>query len=177
MAHHDDIALPRPALISVAALVLLSLVFAAFARLTDVGTTRNPTSAPVLEASLTFEDRADGAVVVYHDGTRDVVEVYAPGTNGFIRGVLRGMARERMLRGVGPEPPFVLTRWVDGRHTLRDAATGRHVELDPFGPTNVGVFARLLVSATSGPQQEDHDTTAESALGEIASTVAARTEP
>ena len=67
-----------------------------------------------------------------------------PGTNGFIRGVLRGLARDRKLQRIGTEPPFRLTRWVDGRLSLDDPATGRRIELGAFGPTNAAAFAGLL---------------------------------
>jgi len=85
--------------------------------------------------------------MVYAASGGDVVEVLEPGTNGFVRGVLRGLARDRKLRGIGPQPPFELTRWTDGRLSLTDTATGREIELDAFGPTNVGAFARLLTAA------------------------------
>ena len=32
----------------------------------------------------------------------------------------------------------------DGRLTLADPATGARIDLEAFGPTNAGVFARLL---------------------------------
>ena len=73
-----------------------------------------------------------------------MVEVLPPGTNGFARGVMRGMARERHSREIGSEPPFRLTRWSDGRLSLDDPATGRRIELDAFGPTNTAVFAHLM---------------------------------
>jgi putative photosynthetic complex assembly protein len=152
MSHLDsDKTLPKPALLGMAGLVLLSLLLAGSARLTGVGTTENPESEPVIETALTFEDRSDGAVVVHRHDTGEVVEVYEPGTNGFVRGVLRGMARERRMHEVDAGPPFLVTRWADGRHTLSDPSTGRTIELDPFGPSNVGVFARLLVAANAVP--------------------------
>ena len=65
--------------------------------------------------------------------------VVAPGTNGFLRGVLRGLARERKLERSAIEPPFRLTRWADGRLSLEDPATGRRIDdLEAFGPTNDG---------------------------------------
>ena len=76
-----------------------------------------------------------------------LVDVLAPGTNGFVRGVLRGLVRERRADRVGPQPPFRLTRWADGRLSLDDPSTGRHVDLEVFGPTNSGAFAQILLSA------------------------------
>jgi len=74
------------------------------------------------------------------------VDVVAPGTNGFLRGTLRGLARERKRQGIGPEAPFRLTAHDDGRLTLADPATGRRVDLESFGPTNAAVFSQLLVA-------------------------------
>jgi putative photosynthetic complex assembly protein len=70
--------------------------------------------------------------------------VVPPGTNGFLRGVLRGMARARRNEHVGEEPPFTLTRWADGQMTLADPQTGQRISLEVFGPTNARPFAQLL---------------------------------
>ena len=72
--------------------------------------------------------------------------VLPPGSNGFIRGVMRGLARERMLHGIDAAPPFRLIRWADGRLSLEDTATGRLIDLAAFGPTNAQAFARLLTA-------------------------------
>jgi len=69
------------------------------------------------------------------------------GEHGFIRSVMRGMARERRAQDVGHEPPFRLMRWSDGRITLDDPQTGRWVALDAFGPDNAGAFGALLRKA------------------------------
>ena len=61
-----------------------------------------------------------------------------------MRGALRALARERKKRGLGPEQPFELIARKDGRLTLHDPATGVRIDLESFGPTNAGVFARLL---------------------------------
>jgi len=106
-----------------------------------VGTLALP-DAPVLEAvDLVFADRADGAVVVSGGGTETVLD---PGTNGFVRGVLRGLARDRRARGIGADEPFRLMRRADGRLALEDPATGRVLDLSAFGPTNTEAFARLM---------------------------------
>jgi hypothetical protein len=40
--------------------------------------------------------------------------------------------------------PFELIARVDGRVTLFDPSTGQRVDLESFGPTNTGEFARFL---------------------------------
>jgi putative photosynthetic complex assembly protein len=77
------------------------------------------------------------------------VALLAPGTNGFIRGVLRGLARERRQHNVGAEPPFRLTRWDNGHLSLEDPQTGRRIELGSFGPTNAEAFSRLLARGSA----------------------------
>jgi putative photosynthetic complex assembly protein len=74
------------------------------------------------------------------------VATIAPETNGFVRGVLRGMFRTRKLESLGHDARFRLAREADGRLTLQDPQTGRQVELDSFGPTNSAAFADLLVA-------------------------------
>jgi len=141
-AHGDRI--PRPAIIGAAGLVLVTILAAAGARLTGMGTVEVPPSTAVGSRALTFEDAPDGSVLVRDPAAGEVLHVVAPGTNGFLRGVLRGLARERKLRGVGPEPAFVLTRWADGRLTLEDPETERRLYLGPFGSDNVKIFVELL---------------------------------
>jgi len=143
---------PRGALLAAAGLIVTSLALVGASRLSGVGAMENPTSEPVQQRSLQFEDRENGAVAIYAVG-RDgkPLEVLEPGTNGFVRSVVRGLVRERRREGLGREPGFRLTRWADGRISLDDLATGRRIELDAFGPTNAGAFAELLL-AEATPQ-------------------------
>lgn len=139
--------LPRPALIGAGLLIGLTLVAAAGARWSGVGTTHLPPAQEVGVVELRFLDRADGAVEVRTADDDQVVAVLDPGTNGFARGVLRGMARERRSRGVDATPPFRLVRWSDGRLSLEDPSTQREIALEAFGPTNSGAFAELFTLA------------------------------
>lgn len=145
-------ALPRGALIGAGTLVLASLLMVATARLTGYGPAKPPVSAAVAQADLRFEDRADGAVLIYSPRTNQLLDTLAPGTNGFVRGVLRGLVRERRADHIGPTPPFRLTRWADGRLSLDDPSTGRHVDLEVFGPTNAGAFADILIASTASKE-------------------------
>ncbi len=139
-----DFGFPRAPLIVAVAMVGLSLAGAVAGRL---GATAAPaqTGAPLAARDLVFEDRADGAVVARAAGSLREVEVFE-GENGFLRGTLRGLARTRKSEQIGRTAPFHLARWPDGRLTLDDPATGRHVELLAFGATNAAVFAHLLVA-------------------------------
>ncbi len=112
------------------------------------GRITGPTSEPergraVAARDLRFEDRADGAVLIYDGNSTTPFEV-VEGQNGFLRGTLRGLARTRRSEGLDSSQPFHLAAWSDGRLTLDDPATGRHVELEAFGHTNAGVFAHML---------------------------------
>ena len=49
---------------------------------------------------LTFEDSADGAVLIFRADDHNLVRTVHPGESGFVRVVMRGMARERQLAGV-----------------------------------------------------------------------------
>jgi putative photosynthetic complex assembly protein len=147
-------ALPRGVLAGAGLLLGLALITTVGARVSGIGTTRMPGAQTVTVVELRFLDRADGAVVVQQAADGHVIEVLPPGTNGFARGVLRGLARDRRLQHLGAGPPFRLVRWSDGRLSLEDPATGRHVNLEAFGPTNAQVFADLLVASRQPPAQE-----------------------
>lgn len=98
------------------------------------------------QRSLHFEDRPNGDIAVIDAGTRLEVAQFQ-GEQGFVRGALRALARERRRHEMGPEQPFELTGHVNGRVTLRDPATGMRLNLESFGPTNAAVFSRLQSAA------------------------------
>lgn len=140
--HHPSDTIPRGLLIAAAAMLLLVTTTVAATRWSGTAI-RAPDASAVVVLPLRFEDRADGAVAVVHAQTGELIEAIT-GQAGFVRGTLRGLARERKRNGVGPEPAFELIARADGRLTLSDPTTGRLVDLESFGPVNAGVFARLL---------------------------------
>lgn len=144
----SDPKVPRAALFGAAVLVTTSLLMAGVARLTGYVPDQPPPSTVVESYDLRFEDRADGAVLVYDDSSGELAYTVQPSTNGFIRGVLRGLVRDRRADHVGRTPPFRLTHWANGRLSLDDPSTGRHIDLEVFGPTNAGAFADILVAAS-----------------------------
>ena len=143
---HVDAGLPRVPLMAAGALALMTLLAVSLVQLTGVGAVRVPDAAEASVREFRFEDRANGSIVILDARNNHLVETVAPESNGFLRGTMRGLARERKRQGVGPEVPFRLVGRADGRLTLQDPGTGRRVDLESFGPTNAAAFAKLMAS-------------------------------
>lgn len=146
--------LTPPPIVGAGLLLVAVLAVVAAARLVHAPRVAEAPAAVVVERTLRFEDRADGAVLVIdvEHPERNRVLPAGSGTDGFLRATLRTMARERHRQGVGAEPPFKLSALADGRVVLEDPSTGRRVDLEAFGPTNVQRFARLLESPSTAPR-------------------------
>lgn len=148
---HADL-LPRGALVAAGSLVLFAFTVTATVRLAHIAPVASPASLratthveAVATRNLRFVDRRDGAVVIEDADKGDTASVIEPGQQtGFIRGVMRGLARDRRMRGIGGQPPFRLELWGDGELSLTDSATGRSVELTAFGSSNRSAFVALL---------------------------------
>ena len=132
--------------LTVVGLLLAGLVGAAGLARQDTSRTEVPTSRPVLVRDLTFRDRPDGGVDVLDAANGRLLET-VEGQAGFLRATLRGLAQQRRREDIGSADPFRLTAWADGRLTLDDPDTRRHIELEAFGGTNEAVFAELLPGA------------------------------
>jgi putative photosynthetic complex assembly protein len=141
---------PRGALIGAGTLIAFALAMAIVGRMNGPDTSL--ASVPqIAHRDLRFSDRADGGITVTNAETGAVVAVVAREHDNFLRATMRGLALQRERSGLGPETPFVLTRWADGRLTLTDPTNHRVLELEAFGETNEATFATLLTS--SGPTQ------------------------
>lgn len=142
--HSHDMTFPKVPLYAAGALIVIAVLLVMGVRVTGLGELRTPQMDVVAERMLQFQDHPDGSISVKDANTDAVIERIEPGTNGFLRGTLRGLARDRWRDGIGREPSFRLTGRSDGRLLLEDPATGRLVDLGSFGPTNAAVFARYL---------------------------------
>jgi putative photosynthetic complex assembly protein len=123
-------------------IIAFSLISVGLIRITGNGPDQLAATV-ALERSLRFEDRPDGAVAVI-DGNTGALLTMVRGEQGFVRGTLRALTRERYSRNIGSGPPFLLIARTNGRLTLSDPATGEHIDLESFGPTNMAEFARFL---------------------------------
>lgn len=142
-AIHEPV-VPRGGIFAAAALILFALAAVTTVRLTGVGGAHFTLPAAVESRDLRFEDGEKGSVLVFDANDGRLVDTLAPGSNGFIRVVMRGLARERRLGDIGAQPPFRLTRYAGGQITLTDTSTGKQIDLGAFGSTNTEAFARLM---------------------------------
>jgi putative photosynthetic complex assembly protein len=138
---------PKSILLGAATIMLLTFVAAM------VSTPERPNAPdplrPVASAQLplSFIDNPDGSISVLDGVSRQPRHLIQPASNGFLRVIMRGLARERRIAGHGPEVPFLLYRAkTDQRLILEDPATGRAIGLDAFGHSNAAVFAALLTT-------------------------------
>ncbi|MBP2494415.1 putative photosynthetic complex assembly protein [Methylobacterium sp. PvP062] len=137
---------PAPALLMIGggALMGFTMLAVLIGRSEKVGLVALPPANVVERLEFRAEDQVDGSIALRDVADRHIVAWIRPGEDGFLRGTLRGLAQARQREGLGPEKPFSLTRYDDGRLALADEATGRQVPLEAFGSTNAGAFARLM---------------------------------
>lgn len=154
--HHHDMSFPREALWGATGLVVLALVGTVAVRMGVLPEVANPqamraeTQAKVVQSrDLLFLD-VEGDVVVKDLAGATVAVIRPESEQGFVRGVMRGLARERRLREAPVETPFRLQLWSDSGLTLTDLATGRQIELGGFGDTNRAAFAVMLPEGGQG---------------------------
>lgn len=158
---------PRGALIGGALLVGATLLFVGGMRLTHTAPMAQvpAPSQAAFTRDLKFADTDSGDVVVTavdEPGGPHRIAVLPPGTNGFLRSVMRGLVQARKIDDIGRDQPFKLSRLRDGQLVISDPTTGRRVYLRAFGPTNVAAFAQLL---DTGPDKHPRSASAAGPTG------------
>jgi putative photosynthetic complex assembly protein len=150
--HHHGEQLPRVALIGASACVIITLLLTGavslglMAKPATMSERRSEQRISIVsQRDLLFLDQADGSVLIRDVANDQTAATMLPGSNsGFIRGVMRGLARDRHLRDLSGDKPFRLTLWSNQNLSLTDLATKRTIELNGFGDTNRAAFAALL---------------------------------
>jgi putative photosynthetic complex assembly protein len=142
-AQPDRDVFPRHALWAGAAVLALTLAGVGLYRLSPAAAARALDAPAVAQRALIFRDLPDGGVAIVDAASGRTLDT-AHGEQGFLRGTLRAMARERRLQGAGADAPLQLIARADGRLTLADASTGARIDLESFGSTNAAVFAQWL---------------------------------
>jgi putative photosynthetic complex assembly protein len=141
-AHAPDEVIPRRAVMAGLAALGLTFMGVASVRLSGAPI-REPDARTLAVRELRFLDRPDGGIEVIDAADGRTLDVMR-GEQGFLRGTLRGLVRERKRRGLAGAQPLQLIARADGRLTLIDASTGERIDLESFGPTNAAVFAQWL---------------------------------
>ena len=106
--------LPATPLIFAIALICSALAVAWGARISGVGTTHLDYTRAAATRDLLFEDAASGSVLVRDATSQQQIGQIVPGSDGFVRAVMRNLARERLISGGTKTMPFTLTRWENG---------------------------------------------------------------
>jgi len=138
--------IPRVILRAIGSLVILSVVLVAWARYTGMEPAASPPADRAVHTEVPIRIEAEGLarVTVRNAETGAVVAELSEAEGGFIAGVERAYARQRMLAGLPEDAPVRLVRWDDGKLSLIDPATGWRAELHGFGRDNTQAFARLF---------------------------------
>ncbi len=131
----------------VGAAVIMTVATVAALRLSGFTPDTSIDSPLVDEVFLRFVDVEAGEVHVYEHTSDSRIATLEPAKDSFIRGVMRGMARERRSRDIGMRPPFRLALFGDGSMIVEDPSVDMHVNLVAFGPTNIGSFHTLMTQA------------------------------
>lgn len=150
MSRNGPERIPRPLLLSIGGLVLLTLAGVTAMRLAGVEPSAMPPAEALAEARtrVLLEEDPGGGVTVRDPATGAVVTRLEAGKDGFVRGMLRVLARTRMQHRADPAAPVELVRWPGGHLALLDPETGWRAELIGFGADNLEVFAQVMSDAT-----------------------------
>ncbi|EXJ15544.1 hypothetical protein D779_1286 [Imhoffiella purpurea] len=106
-----------------------------------------PLGPIVQEREILFVDQSDGSTNVVDKASGEVIQNLAPGGEGFIRGILRAISRQRRGYDVAiGETPFRLALRENGNLTLEDPVTGILLDLRAYGETNQESFAALMTA-------------------------------
>ncbi len=134
----------RRALAGAITVVCLTVALVGVARLTGAGRFYEPSAEPVATAQLLFVDEADGVVAVHDAATGARLIEYGEDEGVFVRSVMRGVARQRRMRGEGGQTPVELSRLSDGQLWLIDPVSDMSLYLGAYGRDNHRAFADIL---------------------------------
>lgn len=146
---------PRWFVIGTAVLMLTAIFGAGLARFLGVGLSRVADSPVTGTVEIWIDEQRDGTALVRHAATGKTLEILPADGGGFVRGLVRGMFRQRLLGQQARTLPFQLSQREGPKYFLFDPATGTRMELDGFGPTNTQSIARLYEAARNAQAGQD----------------------
>ena len=99
-------------------------------------------SKVLVEKKIHVYDHLNGAIKI--TDTSGQVLTIIENKGAFARVVFRTLAKERIMVGVGPEKPFILTARQNGILSILDPITNSNIDINAFGETNMKLFSELL---------------------------------
>ncbi|MEN1729217.1 MAG: photosynthetic complex assembly protein PuhC [Pseudomonadota bacterium] len=142
------ILIPKGVLIAASLLLAFVVSVAAFYRIAGIPPGSQVPAPDATARTMPFlvEDGENGQVIISNPSIEgdQTIKVIEYGEGGFIRGVMRGLARTRRAHHIGKEHPFLLMEQSNGRLILEDPQLSHRIELTAFGPDNVAAFRELL---------------------------------
>jgi putative photosynthetic complex assembly protein len=110
-------------------------------------------SPVVASRELHFYDTSKGEILITDKNGIKISLV--GGEGGFMRAVVRGLAKERIALGIGPERSFRLVANKRGIISIIDPVTGSKVDVSSFGKANSEIFTKLLISSDNVIKKEE----------------------
>ncbi|WP_299733642.1 photosynthetic complex assembly protein PuhC [uncultured Tateyamaria sp.] len=140
----DDELVPRVLIRAVLALLLAVMSLVTIAVLTDRPLESTPPQGDILtERAIFVSGDASGAARVL-DANGSVLADFPSDKGGFVAGIERVIARERLKTGADAAAPVLLRLRAGNRLSIYDPETNWSAELMGFGADNLRTFARLL---------------------------------
>ena len=99
-------------------------------------------SKVLVEKKIHVYDHLNGAIKI--TDTSGQVLTIIENNGAFARVVFRTLAKDRIMAGVGPEKPFILTARQNGILSILDPITNSNIDINAFGETNMKLFSELL---------------------------------
>ncbi len=138
--------IPRPLIVAVGAICIGALIGTAAMRLGDVPPRAQGPAEATAEAreAILIRQLDSGGIAILDPATGARYAFLPEGEDGFIRGLIRVIDRQRMQHGVAFDGPLEIVRWESGHLALVDPATEWRAELIGFGADNYATFATLM---------------------------------
>lgn len=133
-----------------ASIVVLTVIGVGLNQWTSLGQNSAITQgdvAPAFEMSILFQDIEGNEILVSNEANGETIAIVQAGSDGLLRGALRGLGRSRVVSDVDLSAPYQLQRLEGDGVYIADALTGRSIRLDSFGPIVTGAVGVLMQTA------------------------------
>jgi putative photosynthetic complex assembly protein len=115
-----------------------------------IGDLRANAGLPEFSQEIQFLPLEGDRIAVQNVADGSLITTVEAGTDGLLRGALRGLGMSRNHSDFDLAAPYQLQRFAEDGVYLSDALTGRSIRLDSFGPLETGATADLLRYGHSG---------------------------